>query len=63
MILLLLQNGLGKSKVLNATPLKRKTLSKLIDYTGQLDNNKLMELNEQTPVLSGYGIIVPSVPF
>lgn len=63
MILLLFPNGLGKSTILDITPLKRKSTSKLIDYTGQLDNNKLMEINEHTPVSSGKGIFVPSPPF
>lgn len=63
MILLLFLNGLGKCKVLDPTPLKRKTLSKLIDYTELLDNNKLMEINEHTPVSSGYGVFAPSDPF
>lgn len=56
-------SGLGKSKVLDATPLKRKAVIKLIDYTCQLDNNKLMEINEHTPVSSGNGIFIPSDPF
>ena len=63
MIPSLFPNGLGKSKVLDTTPLKRKSINKLIDYTDQLDNNKLMEINEQTPVSSGMGIFVPSDPF
>lgn len=50
-------NGLGKSKILNETPVKRKTVSNLIDLTSQLDNNKLMKINASTPVSKGYGII------
>lgn len=56
-------NGLGKSKVLDTTPLKRKSINKLIDYTNQLDNNKLMEINKNTPVSNGKGIFVPSEDF
>lgn len=55
--------GLGKRKILDTTPLKRKSINKLIAYTDELDNNKLMEINEQTPVSSGMGIFVPSDPF
>lgn len=63
MILLLFLNGLGKRKILDTTPLKRKSINKLIAYTDELDNNKLMEINEQTPVSSGNGIFIPSQPF
>lgn len=56
-------NGLGKSKILNETPVKRKTVSNLIDLTSQLDNNKLMEINASTPVSKGYGIIQESEEF
>ena len=56
-------NGLGKSKVLNETAVKRKTVSNLIDLTSQLDNNKLMEINASTPVSKGYGIIQESEEF
>ena len=56
-------NGLGKNKVLNETPVKRKTVSNLIDLTSWLDNNKLMKINSSTPVAKGYGLIVESDDF
>lgn len=55
--------GLGKRKILDTKSQKRKAIKELIAYTDELDNNKLMEINEQTPVSSGMGIFVPSDPF
>lgn len=55
--------GMGKSKILNETPVKRKTADNLISYTNQLDDNKLMEINKDTPVSSGYGLIIESNEF
>ena len=58
-----LQFALGKRKILDTKSQKRKAIKELIAYTDELDNNKLMEINEQTPVSSGMGIFVPSDPF
>lgn len=56
-------NGLGKSVIINETPAKRKTIDKLISLTYLLSDNKLMDINKNTPVSSGYGIFVPSEDF
>lgn len=56
-------SGLGKRTILAETPATRKNYNKLIEYTHELDNNNLMEINKNTPVSSGYGIIVPSEEF
>lgn len=57
-------SGLGKRVVLRTTPAKRKNMNKLIDLTSELDNNKLLEINEKVPVLKGYyGIFKPSEEF
>lgn len=56
-------NGLGKRAILEETQVKRKNINKLIDFTSQLDNNKLLEINQHTPVSKGYGIIMESEEF
>ena len=56
-------SGLGKSKVLVETPAKRKTINSLIDYTSKLDNSKLLEINKNTSVSKGNGLIVESEDF
>jgi len=56
-------HGLGKSKILVETQAKRKNINNLIELTHELDNNKLMEINQNTPVSKGYGIIVESENF
>lgn len=56
-------SGLGKRTILEDIQAKRKNINKLIDFTSQLDNNKLMEINQNTPVSSGNGMFVPSENF
>lgn len=56
-------SGLGKCKILEDIPLKRKSISYLIEFTNELDNNKLLELNQDTPISNGYGMFLPSEDF
>jgi hypothetical protein len=56
-------DGLGKSKVLVETPVKRKNANNLIDYTKKLTDDQLMEINNNTKVSSGYGLILQSEEF
>lgn len=56
-------SGLGKSVIINATPTKRKNIDKLISHTYLLPDNKLMEINKNTPVSDGGGIFAPSEDF
>lgn len=56
-------SGLGKMAIINATPTKRKDINKLISYTHILTEDKLKEINDNTPVSSGNGIFVPSEEF
>lgn len=56
-------SGMGKNKILDETPAKRKDVNKLILLTKELTNEKLLEINKNTPVATGYGIIVESEEF
>ena len=56
-------SGLGKCKILEDIPLKRKSINNLIEFTNELDNNKLLEINKDTSVASGYGMFLPSKDF
>lgn len=56
-------NGLGKNKILDETCYKRKSVNKLAELTKDLDNDKLLEINKNTKVSTGYGIIVESEEF
>lgn len=56
-------SGLGKTKILNENPAKRRMTSNLIELTKDLDNKTLMEINNTTPVSKGYGIILESEDF
>lgn len=56
-------SGMGKSKVLNETSFKRKNVKNLIEFTTTLNDTKLMEINENTKVSSGYGLIAQSEEF
>ena len=49
--------GMGKTKVLVETPARRKEVNNLIRLTKDLTNEKLIEINNNAPVASGYGII------
>lgn len=56
-------SGLGKSKVLDEIPYKRKNVSNLIEVTNSLDDEKLLEINKNTKPSSGYGMIMESEDF
>ena len=56
-------SGLGKCKVLVETPVKRKNVNNLINYTNQLDHTRLLELNKSTPVSKSNGLILESEAF
>lgn len=56
-------SGMGKSKVLDETSYKRKTINNLIEITKKLTREKLLEVNSNTRVSNGYGLIMPSKDF
>lgn len=58
-----LQAGAGKDKILDATPVRRKDINKLILLTKDLTNERLLEINKNTPVATGYGMITQSEDF
>lgn len=56
-------SGMGKNKILDETPVKRKDVNKLILWTKELTNEKLLEINKNTPVATGDGLILQSEDF
>lgn len=54
---------MGKSKILDETPVKRKDLNKLILLTKELNDEKLLEINKNTGVAPAYGMILQSEDF
>ena len=56
-------NGMGKSKLLTETKVKRKSVNNLIEFTKTLNNEQLLKINEITKVSSGYGLIAESEDF
>lgn len=56
-------HGLGKHKILVEDQAKRKNINSLIELTHELDNNKLMEINQSASISSGYGIVGVSKNF
>ena len=56
-------SGMGKSKILNNTPVARKNTNKLIEYTKELTNEKLLEINRNTEVSKSNGMILQSEDF
>lgn len=55
-------NGLGKSKILDNTKVKRKNINDLIEYTKQLNDSELLEINKNTQVTKN-SIFVESEEF
>lgn len=55
-------NGLGKSKILDDTKAKRKNINNLIEYTKQLNDSELLEINRNTSVTKS-SIFVASEEF
>ena len=56
-------SGMGKSTILCETQSKRKNVKDLIYYTEILTNEKLLEINKNTRVSSGNGLILESEEF
>lgn len=56
-------HGLGKSKTLDETQAPRKNINKLIDFTRKLTDTELLEINKNTKVSSGNGLVLPSEDF
>lgn len=56
-------SGMGKSKVLDTRPVKRKTVNKLIEFTRDLTDNTLIEINKNTEVSKSNGLILQSEEF
>lgn len=46
-----MSNGLGKKKILEETPVSRKSINKLIEYTETLTDELLMQINSETDVI------------
>ena len=57
------QVGMGKNKILDETSVKRKDIKKLILLTKELTDEKLLEINKNTPLAPGYGMILQSEDF
>lgn len=56
-------SGMGKIKILDITQFKRKNINNLISFTNDLDDEKLLEINEKTKTANGYGLIMKSEDF
>lgn len=56
-------SGMGKRKILNSISAQRKDVKKLIEFTKTLTDDKLMEINENTPLAKGNGLILESEEF
>ena len=56
-------SGMGKSKILDNTPVARKNTNKLIEYTKELTNEKLLEINNNTETSKSNGMILQSEDF
>ena len=55
--------GLGKNAIIDETEYKRKNINNLLAFTNKLNNFKLMDLNKNTKISSGYGLIMESEEF
>ena len=56
-------NGMGKSRILEEVPVKRKSINNLIKFTKDLNDEKLLEINKNTKMATGYGLIESSENF
>lgn len=56
-------SGLGKSKVLDETPAKTKNVNKLIELTKILNDEELLKINENAPVIKSGGLFIASEEF
>ena len=46
-----ISNGLGQKYILEETPVTRKSINKLIEYTETLTDEQLMKINSETDVI------------
>lgn len=60
---LAVSEGMGKHKILDETKATRKSVNNLISFTEKLTDTELLEINKNTKVETGYGIIQPSADF
>ena len=56
-------SGMGKSKILNDIPVARKNINKLTEYTRELTDEKLLEINRNTEVSKSNGMFLQSEDF
>lgn len=56
-------SGMGKIEILDITQSKRKNINNLISFTNDLDDEKLLEINEKAKTANGYGLIMKSEDF
>ena len=56
-------SGLGKSKVLDETPAKTRNVNKLIELTKILNDEELLKINENAPVIKSGGLFIASEEF
>lgn len=56
-------SGMGKIEILDITQFKRKNINNLISFTNDLDDEKLLEINEKAKTANGYGLIMKSEDF
>lgn len=56
-------NEMGKSRLLTETKVKRKNVNNLVELTKTLNDEQLMNINANTKVSNGYGLIVESEEF
>ena len=54
---------MGKIEILDITQFKRKNINNLISFTNNLDDEKLLEINEKAKTANGYGLIMKSEDF
>lgn len=56
-------DGMGKNKILDETEIKRKNVNNLISFTSKLTDAELLDINKNTKVATGYGLIMQSEEF
>ena len=56
-------SGMGKSKILDMTPVKRKNVNRLIEFTKSLTDSELLEINKNTKVSKSNGLFLQSEEF
>ena len=56
-------SGLGKSRILDTVSVKRKNVNRLIKFTRNLTDNKLLKINNNTKVSKSNGLFLQSEEF